>query len=228
MVELLIVVALLVLLATALLVSLNPWSQINKGQDSKRKSELTQLNKVFEDYYNDKNCYPKPINVCYPGTDNGNPVDKNPCYICGSQLNSPVLPYLSSLPCDPKQPTKKYLYQVNNETCPSWYRIYSELSYSSDPIISQIGCSSGCGPGGSYNYGVSSPNIDLESTQLIPTNTPSPTPTTDYVGNCSSFSTLFANPNCNACGDYASCKATNPGETYYTDVSTCVIACFSD
>lgn len=207
--ELLIVIALLVLLATVLLVALNPWGQINKGNDSKRKHELTQLSKVFEDWYNDKNCYPKPIDVCYPGTDNGNPVDKNPCYICGSQPNSPVFSeYLSSLPCDPQHPVKKYLYQVNDETCPSWYRIYSELSYSSDPIISQIGCGGGCGPDGNYNYGVSSPNIDLVTIQFVPTNTPSPTPTTayspgDYI--CCDINSL-----CQACGSHDQCVG-DPG-----------------
>jgi len=137
-------------------------TQINKGQDGKRKHELTQLNKVFEDYYNDKQCYPKPGEVCY------NTISPTTCNICGNESAPPSFsifsPYLSRLPCDPRQPTKKYLYQVDNSSCPTWYRIYTTLSNTVDPVIVSVGCSNGCGPTDdkSYNYGVTSPNTDLE------------------------------------------------------------------
>lgn len=164
--ELLIVVGLLITIAIVALVTLNPWGQINKSQDSKRKQELTQLGKVFEDYYNDKSCYPRPQDVCYPSTESGyNPSTNTKCYICGDISGSPqITAYLSRLPCDPKHPNKKYLYQTDNNTCPSWYRIYSTLSSQSDPVIAEVGCSSGCGisPDFDYDYGVTSPNIGLE------------------------------------------------------------------
>lgn len=159
--ELLIVIVLLILIAIILLITLNPSGQINKGQDNKRKTELSQLNKVVEDWYNDKQCYPKPSEICYD-----NPVD-NTCHICGDDSSSPDFnPYLARLPCDPRQPNKKYLYQTDNNTCPSWYRIYATLSNTSDPAIEAVGCSSGCGisPDYSYNYGVTSPNVGLEGT----------------------------------------------------------------
>lgn len=160
--ELLIIVALLVLLATVLLISLNPWGQINKSQDSKRKSELTQLNKVFEDYYNDKNCYPTPDTVCYDANGELN------CHICGNESGSPSFStYLTRLPCDPQQPVKSYLYEVDNLNCPTRYRIYSVLNNVSDPIIDQVGCSGGCGPESAYNYGVASPNTNLELGSLV-------------------------------------------------------------
>src|SRR3989338_10917036 len=116
--EILITVTLLIILSIALLVSLNPWTQINKGWDSKRKSELTQLNKVFEDYYNDKNCYPKPNEVCYNNT------GSTTCNICGNETVPPNFsnfsPYLAHLPCDPQQPTKKYTYQTDGSSCSNW------------------------------------------------------------------------------------------------------------
>jgi len=127
--EILIVVALIVALATALLITLNPLAQINKGQDSKRKHELTQLNKVFEDFYNDKQCYPKPDEVCYK--------DKTStvCPICGNDAGSPDFnPYLPQLPCDPRHSQKKYLYQIDDTTCPTYYRIYTTLSNTADPV----------------------------------------------------------------------------------------------
>ena len=165
--EIMIVVTLLVLLTIALLITLNPMAQINKGQDTKRKQELTQLTKTFEDWYNDKQCYPRPKDICYPSVQSGyNPLVDNKCYLCGTVPGSPQIgAYLSQLPCDPRQPTAKYLYQADSLTCPTWFRIYTTLSNQSDPIIGEVGCSSGCGPSPNftYNYGVSSPNIGLES-----------------------------------------------------------------
>jgi len=184
--EILIVITIIVLLAVVGLVILNPWTQIAKGQDARRKTELTQLNKIFEDFYNDKNCYPKPDEVCY------NSLSPTTCNICGNQ--SPIRdfsPYLSRLPCDPRQPTKKYLYQVDSVSCPTWYRIYADLSLSdyvnNDPSTEEVGCyGQSCGPAPNYgyDYGVSSPNIDLEKAV--------------------SFA-YCATSGCNACGSYQDC-----------------------
>jgi len=163
--ELLIIIALIALLAIAVLILFNPKKQIEKSWDGKRKHELSQLKKVLEDWYNDKNCYPRPEEICYDS-----PTSNNTCHICGNHQNSPKLtPYLSSLPCDPQHPTKEYLYQVDNQTCPKWYRIYADLSSSdytnNNPQTEEVGCFfQGCGPGPNYgyDYGVSSPNVDLE------------------------------------------------------------------
>ncbi|MBW7960150.1 type II secretion system protein [Patescibacteria group bacterium] len=159
--ELLIVISIVILLAIIALVAFNPKTQIDKAKDSKRKQELTQLSKVIEDYYNDKGCYPLPENICYNSS-----VGQATCNICGNDPNSPDFdPYLPSLPCDPQHPRVKYLYETDGKDCPSWYRVYTNLSYRSDPEIAQLGCSSGCGPeeNRSYNYGVSSPNTKLQT-----------------------------------------------------------------
>ncbi len=196
--EILITVTLLVTLSVALLITLNPWAQINKGYDSKRKRELIQLNKVLEDYYNDKNCYPAPSEVCY--NDSG-----TTCNICGSEPTSPSFsPYLKSLPCDPQQPVKKYLYQVDSISCPSWYRIYTELSSSSDPVIAQVGCTTGCGPSPdfSYNYGVSSPNIGLETSLTACLTSGSCGNYCSSIGKSCSFGTAFESFSLNDCSGY--------------------------
>jgi len=182
--ELLVVVALLILIAIVVLVALNPWAQIAKSQDSKRKAELTQLNKVLEDWYNDKGCYPRPDQICYgeiTNVCNANRVKTQTCYICGNESTSPSFsPYLSRLPCDPQHGTKKYFYQTEaseanllcstlpkdaQKNCPSWYRIYSDFSAVEDKESANLGCySGGCGvaPVYGYDYGVSSPNKSLE------------------------------------------------------------------
>lgn len=164
--ELLIVITIIALLGTAAILLLNPQHQIEKAWDGRRKAELSSLRKVLEDWYGDKNCYPRPVEICYPSTASGyNPSVDTKCYFCGSVSGSPQInPYLSQLPCDPRHPTKKYLYQVDDATCPSYYRIYDTLSDPTDPVIAEVGCVSGCGPVSdpNYNYGVSSPNVGLE------------------------------------------------------------------
>lgn len=197
--ELLIVVALLILIAIVVLVALNPWGQIAKAQDSKRKTELTQLNKVLEDYYNDKGCYPKPSEICYdlPPTNictgaGSHVLDSQTCHICGNESGSPTFPYLSTLPCDPQHSQKKYLYQVAaasnfscpistddaTNSCPQWYRIYSDLNNQSDISIKDLGCQAGgCGlaPNYGYEFGVTSPNEKLKKTPAYYCYTPSNT-----------------------------------------------------
>lgn len=207
--EILIVISLLVIIAIAFLILLNPMTQINKGYDAKRKQELTQLSKVFEDYYNDKQCYPKPSEVCY------NSLSSTTCNICGNEPLSPSFaPYLSSLPCDPNHPTKNYFYQVDSASCPAWYRIYNTLSDSADRAITEVGCQNGCGPSPDfkYNYGVSSPNIGLETNSNL----------------CSLAAHVYINPFCNICGTYNECKISHPNEIYYTDPASCKVTCIKD
>jgi four helix bundle suffix protein len=171
--ELLITVAFLALIAVAVFVLLNPSKQIKKTWDSKRKNELGQLRKVLEDWYNDKNCYPKPSEICYDPSNTPLSDGTYTCHICGNQPGSPNFsPYLSKLPCDPQSPAKQYLYQVDNLTCPTFYRIYTQLSpisesgITNDPDSKAVGCFPFCGPINqttSNNYAVTSPNTKPES-----------------------------------------------------------------
>lgn len=196
--ELLIVISIIVLIAIVALISLNPKKQIEKSQDTKRKQELNQLGKVIEDYYNDKNCYPPPGEVCY------NYTGGTTCNICGNHVDSPDFdPYLSNLPCDPQQPTKKYLYEVDDLDCPSWYRIYADLSNNTDPIISEVGCISGCGPNGSYNYGVSSSNVGLETSLTACLTSGSCSDYCSMIGkSCASSGTVYETYSENGCQGY--------------------------
>jgi len=168
--ELLIVIAMIVLVALVAILLLNPKKQIDKAQANRRKKDLSTLKNILEDWYNDKQCYPKPNEICYNSAvllSDGTYT----CNICGREDGSPnFTPYLSSLPCDPQHPSKKYLYQVNSLDCPTWYRVYTKLidTYvyeELDQATIEVGCQfSGCGPSPDYgySYGISSPNIDLE------------------------------------------------------------------
>jgi prepilin-type N-terminal cleavage/methylation domain-containing protein len=212
LVELLIVVSLIIILVTAVLVLLNPMQQINKAKDSQKISDLDLLKKTFEDFYNDHNCYPKTVEACYPSNQSGyNPLINTKCYICGSQLNSPTLsPYLRSLPCDPNQPKKKYLYYIQgNANCPSSFKIYSDFNLSDSPISVDVGCGfGGCGipTGYGYDYGVSSGNVSLDFSHnffcLTKTNT---------CDNCLSLSNCSETPTClKIYGTFDICCQENP------------------
>lgn len=163
LVELLLIITLIALIAVVVFILINPKKQIEKAWDSQRKNDLNRLQKILEDWYNDKNCYPKPEQICYDP-------QNNPCHICGHIITpSDFSPYLKLLPCDPQQPIKKYLYQVDNLACPKTYRLYADLSgtdfTNSNPESLFVGCPyQSCGPAPDYgfDYGVFSPNTDLE------------------------------------------------------------------
>jgi len=130
----LIVIVFLAILATLLLVTLKPQTQLQKSRDARRKADLVKLRTILEDYNNDKKSYPGSL-------------------VCGSSLD----PYIDKIPCDPQTGTS-YAY-VKSATA---YWIYAKLEYDKDKTIAEVGCASGCGPSCNYNYGVSSPNVGLE------------------------------------------------------------------
>lgn len=170
--EILIVVAVIGLIAGAVIMLLNPFTQLEKAYDAKRKKDLSLLKKAIEEWYNDKGCYPKPEEICYTpledvinvcelvGT-NPKPVGSQICNICGDEPDSPSFsPYLERLPCDPLHDKYKYVYEVEarpgipncsfsgdaTHTCASWYKVYSSLFNKEDRDATALGCiRGGCG-----------------------------------------------------------------------------------
>lgn len=183
--ELVVALAIVGILAVWMLASLKPTVQIAKTNDSKRKSDLKRIQTALEDYYNDHNCYP-------------------PALVC----NDPFSPYLEKIPCDPDGGS--YEYDVpEGIDCPQYYRIYTKLKYTADPDIEKVGCKSGCGPAGVYNYGVASSNVALEVGTAVP-----PTPTTlpggqyygCFSGVCQPLPGSICSPNYQSENCYDSCS----------------------
>ncbi len=90
LIELLVVVAIIGLLSSVVLASLN--SARAKGRDAKRESDLEQLRTALELYYNDNNAY--PIGSCIT----------SPWWNCWGSAGEPrLLPakYIPSMPQDP-------------------------------------------------------------------------------------------------------------------------------
>ena len=145
-------------MATGIIVAVNPLSQIQKAQDAKRKSDLSQVQKALETYYQDIGKYP-------PSTSDNKikGLDNNPV-----SWGSSWQPYMRILPKDHNSPTKSYIY-ISTGTDGQTYYIYANLDRGgSDPqacFSTGAACSSavssgiGTACGGNCNYGVSSPNV---------------------------------------------------------------------
>lgn len=152
-IEILIVVTIIGLLAVILLNFFNPLEKRDQATNSRQKSDLDRLAIALEDYYNDKGCYPTEVS-------------------CEASKAGDLRPYLGTIPCDPAT-GQSYFYDPEGSSCPKYYRIYTTLKWEKDPAIAAVGCLWGCGPVKAgqtgfpynfpFNYGVSSPNVPLES-----------------------------------------------------------------
>lgn len=153
--EVMIVVAIIAFLAVLVTGYLR--SQVYKGNDARRKTDLNRIGIALEEYEKDHDCYPLPdLVVCNPGIG--------------------LRPYLDKVPCDPIDDTT-YLYEHEDSVCPKWYRIYSDLENENDnDYMASIG------PNSAFSYYVGSPNAPV-----ITRSAPSPTqggeiPPVSYYG----------------------------------------------
>jgi general secretion pathway protein G len=149
LIELLVVLGVLGIIAGVILAAINPIAQIQKSNDAKRKSDLEQMQRALELYYQDNNKYP-------PST--GNKINN-------ISWGSVWTGYMSSLPNDPI-PSHHYVYVVTNTQ--QTYYLYANLERGKyDPqACNAMGTacpnatanSVGSSCGAVCNYGVSSPN----------------------------------------------------------------------
>lgn len=143
LIEWLVVFAIIALISLVFFSYFNPLRERDRASDSRKKSDLDRIQIALEDYYGDNDCYPTTLP-------------------CGGETDPGFRPYLGTVPCDPET-GQAYSYYPEKTTCPSYYKIYTNLRWKDDPIIAQLGCTKwGCGPDGGYDYGVSSPNVRIE------------------------------------------------------------------
>lgn len=144
-------------MATGIIVAVNPLAQFQKARDAKRKSDLSQIQKAFETYYQDNGKYPSSSSdYKVKGLDGGT-----------IQWGSPWQPYMNVLPKDPSS-SKNYVYYSISQDGQTYY-VYASLDRGgNDPqacFSTGAACSSavsngvGAQCGGNCNYGVSSPNV---------------------------------------------------------------------
>lgn len=139
LIEWLIVIAIISILLIIVFAHINPLRERDRAADSRRKADLDRISIALEEFYSDHDYYPTLETF---------------------NLSGGLRPYLSETPRDPDT-NESYAYSPESSTCPQYYRIYTNLRWEDDPAIADVGCQSGCGPGGAYNYGVSSSNTAL-------------------------------------------------------------------
>lgn len=108
LVEILIVVAILGILATALISLINPTLQIQKSRDARRKSDLRQIQSALELYRADCGSYPARSGTSVPSPlTSVSPPVTSPSTCAGSGVT-----YMQTVPIDPKSPARIYTYQI--------------------------------------------------------------------------------------------------------------------
>jgi len=150
-------------MAAGLLYLIDPLGQIQKANDAKRKSDLEQLQRTLETYYNDNGKYPPSSgNAVIPpcsGTYRINP--PTGCMEWGISWTA----YNTKLPIDPTSSARNYVYYATTDG--QSYRLYASLQKSGDPQLCFPSTGAVCtnasgfgvnGCGGVCNFGVSSPN----------------------------------------------------------------------
>lgn len=121
LVELIVIIGVVTVLATSLIVVLNPSEQIKKTNDTKRKRDLAQIQRALEVYYQDYGRYPASINGQLTRKVNG--VDT------ASPWGQSWSPYMDVVPDDPNG-NKDYMYVVSDDN--QSYGIYASLDRNND------------------------------------------------------------------------------------------------
>lgn len=159
LVELVIVFSIISVIATASIAILDPVTQFKKASDARKKSDLSQVAKAIETYYQDNGRYPENVSsndFRIKGLD-GDPVD------WGASFS----PYATQLPKDPFSPSKTYIYLATPDG--QAYYLYATLDRGNDPQVCNNGnaCTSLSGNGipndacgAICNFGISSPNVN--------------------------------------------------------------------
>jgi len=153
LIEIIVVITIVGILATSLIVLVNPVTQFQKAQDVQRKSDLRQVQRALEAYYADHGSYPGYDPSTY------RIVDVSPLDWGVSTWGA----YLDLMPKDPSS-TKKYIYYAQDSQT---YMLYASLDRPGDPAMCKSGNACDNVPSNVYcgstsakicNYGVSSPN----------------------------------------------------------------------
>jgi len=140
--------------------AVNPITQFQKANDGKIKSDLAQVQRALESYYEDNGRYPASV-------DNRIQTIANPNE--GNEWGNPWTPYMEFLPKSPGYPARTYIYFVP-ETGQSYFLYanlergtFDEKACNNGEVCESIvtnGITNGCGGEKGCNYGVTSPNVN--------------------------------------------------------------------
>lgn len=160
LIELITVVGILAILSGFVITTLDPLAQFQKANDGRRKSDLTQIQRALELYYQDNKEYPtNTASYQIQTTDAGDPV---------KEWGSSWLPYMNILPKE-KDSTRRYVY-VASSNKQSYYLYISLERGNKDPQVcnngntcinvpSNVYCGADNNSNYKCNYGVTSSNV---------------------------------------------------------------------
>jgi type II secretion system protein G len=165
LIELMIVIGLISILSIIALTAVNPVAQFQKSTDARKKSDLSQIQKALETYYQDNNKYP-PVG----SKDSYNNLIKNAdSDEKGINWGESWQPYMNILPKSSDNTT--YVYYADETNGRQSYYLYASLSRGADDSQAcnddgsacdsvQINGLSDTACGGVCNYGVTSANVN--------------------------------------------------------------------
>lgn len=163
LIELIVVIGIIAILSAMIITILNPLEQFAKARDAQRKSDLSQVQKALEQYYQDTGSYPASTNAF-------NIIGLNSGTISWGTSSVNNWPYMNLLPQDPDN-SRTYVYYSTGQS----YWLYTSLergmkdpqacnkgnactSLGGSGTPTQNSCSKGGNNGIICNYGISSPN----------------------------------------------------------------------
>lgn len=137
LIELIIVIAIISILVVTVLAVLDPLAQFQKANDARRKSDLSQMQKALESYYQDKGRYPKTRGdpstnpyYCFQDFFKTPPDVGQYLYYC---MGTSWAPYMDVVPSDP---TPGHSYQYYASADGQTYYIYARLERGNkDPSV---------------------------------------------------------------------------------------------
>lgn len=167
LVEILIVMAVILILAAAAIGIMNPSALVRRGHDVQRKKDLNRIKIAFEEFYNDRGCFPSIDEYL------GNLSDPNNC------KTEVFAPWLAEWPCDPETNKPYEIFLAKDESynagsCPRSFKVLVKLSNPKDPQVFDQGALKDLFPWA--NYSVSSTNFvdDILKITVVPSATRAP------------------------------------------------------
>lgn len=171
LIEMVITIGILGVLAVTAIAVLNPAAQFQKANDAKRKTDLSQIQKALESYYQDAQRYPPGTGYITANNVNNYLINTDvyslscptaPATACKIDWGSAWQPYMNVVPADPAAPAKRYVYSVSADG--QTYYLYASLDKGTTADFCKTGVTGSlcgtteCGISTTCNYGVSSPN----------------------------------------------------------------------
>lgn len=122
LVELLVTIGVIGVLVSGMVILIDPATQLRRGRDAARKSDLSLIRSAFELYRSDVGNYPSQASITTSGV-----LNCNVPFTGGSPPNT----YLTRVPCDPLDTASTYFYNATGGN-PSTYTLWGCLENIND------------------------------------------------------------------------------------------------